>query len=255
MIDFIIVGAQKGGTTAASYNLNKHPGISMFSGVTEYGQYEIEFFNQHWERGSQWYFDQLPQSSGIRGEKTAELLHRTVCHERIFKVQPNVKLIILLRCPIERAYSQWRMATFIKKDESRSFDTVIMEEAELLEDDLYRSEFYSCKETDISCWREGYIIKGFYSEQLTSILKYFPKENVHIAISENIFENKAVAYNEMFEFLNVAPFYSEFENRFVGKNADAMTSKTYGLLKEIYSKTNDKLFGLLGMEIKEWKFK
>jgi hypothetical protein len=255
MIDFIIVGAQKGGTTAASYNLNKHPNISMFSGVTEYGQYEIEFFNQHWERGPQWYFDQLPPSKGIRGEKTAELLHRTICHERIFQVQPNVKLIVLLRCPIERAYSQWRMATFIKKDESRSFNNVILEEVKLLEDEMYKSDFYSCKEIEMSCWREGYIIKGFYVEQLTSLFKYFPAENVHIAITEHIFENKALAYNKMFEFLNVAPFYSEFENRFTGKATDAMTRKAHGLLQEIYSKKNDKLFDLLGMEIKEWQSK
>jgi hypothetical protein len=147
------------------------------------------------------------------------------------------------------------MATFIKKDEARSFDSVILEEAERLEDDLYKSDFYSCKEIDMSCWREGYIIKGFYVEQLTSLFKYFPAENIHIAITEHIFENKALAYNKMFEFLNVAPFYGEFENRFTGKVTDAMTTKTRGLLKEIYSKKNDKLFDLLGMEIKEWQSK
>src|SRR5688572_25508011 len=135
--DFIIIGAQKAGTTAAAFNLNKHPSISVFSGITEYGQAEIEFFNQHWERGSDWYFNQLPDDK-IVGEKTAELLHRTICHQRIYLVQPNVKLIVLLRCPIKRAYSQWRMAAFNKKDEVQSFAEVIDAELQILESDKHR---------------------------------------------------------------------------------------------------------------------
>lgn len=252
MIDFIIVGAQKGGTTAAAFNLNKHPDISVFSGITEYGQYEIEFFNQHWDRGANWYFEQLPKSEGIIGEKTAELFHRTICHERIFSVNPKVKLLILLRCPIERAFSQWRMATYIKKDESTSFDEVVLNEYAKLECPNYKQEFYSCYEAEISCWREGYIMKGFYYEQLQNLLKYFSKENIHITITEDVVKNKEDEYNKMFSFLNVSPFTANFENRFIGKAAQMMNKKTYDLLKEIYSKSNESLFNFLGYEIKEW---
>ncbi len=253
MIDFIIVGAQKGGTTAAAYNLNKHPDISVFAGITEYGQYEIEFFNQHWNRGANWYFEQLPKSEGIVGEKTAELFHRTICHERIFAVNPKAKLLVLLRCPIERAFSQWRMATYIKKDESKSFDEVVLNEYANLEFTNYKREFYSCNEVEISCWREGYIMKGFYYEQLQNLLKYFPKENIHIAISEEVSKNKETEYNKMFYFLNVMPFVTDFENRFVGKPAQqTMNKKTYNFLREIYSKSNESLFNYLGYQIVEW---
>lgn len=252
MIDFIIVGVQKGGTTAAAYNLNKHPNISVFSGITEYGQYEIEFFNQHWDRGANWYFEQLPKSKGIVGEKTAELFHRTVCHERIFSVNPNVKLLVLLRCPIERAFSQWRMAALIKKDESKNFDEVVIEEYAKLELPNYKQEFYLCKETEISCWREGYIMKGFYYEQLYNLLKYFPRENIHIAITEYVAKNKEIEYNKMFSFLNVRPFIDDFENRFIGKPAKMMNKKTYDLLKEIYSESNETLFNFIGYEVAEW---
>jgi len=252
MIDFIIIGAQKGGTTAAAFNLNKHPEISVFSGITEYGQYEIEFFNQHWDRGANWYFEQLPKSQGIVGEKTAELFHRTICHERIFTINPKVKLLVLLRCPLERAFSQWRMAAYIKKDELKSFDEVVIDEYAKLELPNYKQEFYLCNETEISCWREGYIMKGFYYEQLHNLLKYFPKENIHIAISENVTKHKEIEYNKMFSFLNVSPFITDFENRFIGKPAQMMNKKTYDLLKEIYSKSNESLFNFLGFEIKEW---
>jgi len=83
MINFLIVGAQKAGTTAAAYNLNLHPRVSVFDGTTEFGQREIEFFNQHWDKGIPWYLGHFEGLIGIRGEKTAELLHRTACHARI----------------------------------------------------------------------------------------------------------------------------------------------------------------------------
>ena len=252
MIDFIIVGAQKSGTTAAAHNLNKHPNISLFSGKTEYGQAEIEFFNQHWERGIDWYFEQLPKSEGLKGEKTAELLHRTICHERIYSVLPNIKLIVLLRCPIERAFSQWRMAALNKGDESKTFEDVISTELEKLGEIKYVADFYSCSSTEISCWREGYIIKGFYYEQLKSLLKYFPKENIYIGISEHIVKDKQTEYNKMFSFLNVAPFSCDFENIFIGKTSQAMNDKTYNLLKQVYAKPNEELFNLIGYEIEEW---
>ena len=252
MIDFIIIGAQKGGTTAAAFNLNKHPEISVFSNVTEYGQYEIEFFNQHWERGERWYFEQLPKSKRIVGEKTAELLHRMICHERIFKVQPNVKLIVILRSPIYRAYSQWRMAVFTKKDETRSFEEVIFAEYKMLEKKSFKEDFYNCKEKEISCWREGYIVKGFYYEQLQNLIKYFPLDNIHIAISERVYNNKTLEYNKIFNFLKVNSLNIEFENKFIGKTTEAMSNKVYNKLKLIYEKPNQELFNLLGYRIEEW---
>lgn len=255
MIDFIIVGAQKGGTTAAAFNLEKHPAIALFSGKTEYGQSEIEFFNQHWDRGVEWYLNQLPLTTGIRGEKTAELLHRTVCHERIFSVVPDVKLIVLLRCPIKRAFSQWRMAALNKKDETRSFDEVVAEEYQNIQSSDYRNEFYYCKDTGMSCWREGYLLKGFYFEQLTSLFRYFHREQVHIAVCEFVNKNKSNEYNRMFSFLNVDTFHTDFEDRFIGKEAEPMNTKTYDFLKDIYSKPNEQLFNLLGYDISEWSKK
>ncbi len=55
VVDFLIVGAQKAGTTAAAFNLNLHQQVDVFRGVTKFNQYEIEFFNQHWGEGVEWY--------------------------------------------------------------------------------------------------------------------------------------------------------------------------------------------------------
>lgn len=251
-LDFIIIGAQKAGTTAAAFNLNKHPSISVFSGVTEFGQTEIEFFNQHWEKGSDWYFNQLPKENKVIGEKTAELLHRCICHERIHKVQPNIKLIVILRCPVKRAYSQWRMAALNKKDEVRSFAEVVSSELQIIESEEYKSEFYECKKSAFSTWREGYVLKGFYFEQLQNLFRFFSKEQVHISITEKLISDKQEGYNSIFSFLNVAPYHSTFEEKFIGKEKNELDKKTFHLLKEIYNEPNKKLFDMLGYKISEW---
>lgn len=252
MIDFIIIGAQKAGTTAAAYNLNLHPDLSVFSGVTEYGQREIEFFNQHWERGADWYLSHLDPVKKLRGEKTAELLHRTICHPRIYSVNPNVKLIVLLRSPIERSFSQWKMAVCNKKDEVRSFSEVILDEISKIDMEEYKSHFYSCRERKVSNWREGYVLKSFYYEQLVSLFRFFRRENVYIAISEKIKANMKSEYNKIFRFLEVDDFIDVFEEKFVCSNNLTMHQRDYNNLKDLFKKQNEKLFGLLGYEIKEW---
>ena len=167
-------------------------------------------------------------------------------------VQPNVKLIVLLRCPIERAYSQWRMAALNKKDEVRSFTEVIDYEIQIFQTYKYRNDFYNCTKKDTSPWREGYILKGFYFEQLQSLYRYFPKKQIHISITEQLLCNMNAGYNSIFSFLNVAPYTSDFEKRFIGKESTGIDKITFNVLKSVYKEQNEKLFNLLGFKISEW---
>src|SRR4051794_40687659 len=134
VVDFLIVGAQKAGTTAAAFNLAKHPDLFVFQGKTSFGQWEREFFNQHWDQGVQWYMTHFDYRKRLVGEKTAELLHRSVAHRRMHETVPDAKLIVFLRCPVERAYSQWKMATRAGWGEHRSFHEVVESEMALLDD-------------------------------------------------------------------------------------------------------------------------
>jgi hypothetical protein len=252
MIDFIIIGAQKSGTTAAAYNLGLHPDINIFSGTTEYGQKEIEFFNQHYDRGVEWYLNHFTSNGKINGEKTSELFHRLICHQRIYNLNPEVKLILLLRSPIIRAYSQWNMASNNKKDEFRTFEEVITDEVDFLKNPTYRSNFYYCKNSGISTWREGYLLKGFYFEQLEHLLQYFPSKNVHIVIAERIINNMKEEYNKIFNFLKIQPRNLNFSLKFCGVYKEQIKKETILFLSDFYKESNISLFKLLGYEIPEW---
>ena len=254
--DFVIIGGQKCGTTAAARNLSLHPRIEVFRGVTKNGQKnEIEYFNQHWEKGAAWYASHFEAAEMVQGEKTAELLHRTVCHERMFETSPHLKLIVFLRSPVERAYSQWKMAALHKGDESDDFDTVVAREMLLLSDARYREEFYSCRDSGISCWREGYLLKGMYAEQLESLYKWFPKDHVFVAISERIRSSMAEGYSQIFEFLGLESCAAEFLEHFLGKPGPPMSPRARSLLSDLYKTPTERLFSLLGEEVPEWHWK
>ncbi len=251
--DFLIVGAQKGGTTAAARNLNLHPDVSVFSGTTEYGQKELEFFNQHWERGVSWYSQHFEAGPRVIGEKTAEVLHRTVCHRRMCEVNPQFKLVVLLRSPVDRAYSQWKMAALVKRDERDSFDAVVSRELAMLNDEMYREWFYGCMETERSCWREGYLLKGFYAEQIESLYRWFPKKNIYVGVSERVRADLASGYRGILDFLEVDFRQAAFVEHFLGRPALPMSHWARETLSRVYREPTQRLFSLLGTEIPEWR--
>jgi len=254
MPDFIIIGAQKAGTTAAARNLALHPQIRVFSGTTEYGQKEIEFFNQHWERGTSWYASHFQPGQFLNGEKTAELLHRLICHKRMHETNPRLKLVVLLRSPVERAYSQWKMAAYIKRDETRTFERTIYDELPVLECADAKEHFYTCSTSSgLSCWREGYLWKGLYAEQLEALYKWFPRSQVFIGISEQIRKDLKAGYCRICEFLDLPPTGGPFVDHFISPPAPPMRAAVRDLLSEVYRESNNRLFALIGTGIPEWK--
>lgn len=250
--DFIIVGAQKAGTTAAARNLDLHPSISMFRGVTCFGQKEIEFFNQHWNMGGDWYRSHFDGSNRLLGEKTAELLHRTICHHRMHLTCPDAKLVVILRSPVERAFSQWRMAVFHKGDEQRSFEEVIEHEMRQIDDPQYLDHFSECCEGETSTWRQGYVLKGMYARQLKSLLGFFPSSQVLVLIAEKILCNMDAEYAKLMEFLGVDVLRLAFDRHFVGKPYQEMPSTTRRLLQTFYRGHNERLFEMIGYEAPGW---
>lgn len=253
MPHFIIVGAQKAGSTAAIRNLALNANISVFRGVTEFGQKELEFFNQHWDLGKLWYQSHFEPTGKVTGEKTAELLHRTACHPRMFETNPNFKVIVLLRNPVERAYSQWRMAALWKKDECESFEAVVARSITDLDDEHKRIAFYNCCVSDRSSWREGYLLKGMYAEQLRSLLKYFPRRHLYIGISERIRKHPVEEYGKIFDFLGVARCHGDFKEHFISPLDSPLPQRVLDRLQTVYRTPNQDLFAILDEDISEWE--
>ena len=93
-VDFLIIGAQKAGTTSLVTNLNKHPDV--------YVKNECQFFTFCWGFGSSWYRDQLKSSKRFIGEKTPEIIYCDDCAPRVKQICPEAKFILCIRDPINR---------------------------------------------------------------------------------------------------------------------------------------------------------
>lgn len=114
--DFVVVGAQRSGTTWLYEMLKQHPQVAL-------GEKETSFFNdisssyvyepvRNYEKGISWYKRQLPQIEGkMVGDFSSNYLFDPVAAGRIAKHLPNTKIIVLLREPVSRALSQFRLAS------------------------------------------------------------------------------------------------------------------------------------------------
>lgn len=252
VVDFLIIGAQKGGTTAAIRNIGLHPDIEVFSGQTEFGQYELEFFTEHWALGLNWYRKHFNYQAKVVGEKTAELLHRISTHSRMREIAPGAKLVVFLRAPARRTYSQWLMASMPGWGETRTFSQVVRDSLWELDHKDSLHHFYNGYSKTIEPWREGYLAKGLYFDQLKSLTQHFSREQILILIQERVRENMAHEYSRIFDFLGVSQYSGHFSEHFVNRRENGGQESIIRNLAVKYKNENAKLFDFLGYDIPEW---
>lgn len=237
--NFLIIGVQKGGTSSAVYHFNKHPNIYL-------SKEEIHFFDNenNFKKGLKWYRNFFKNiNKKMIGEKTPSYVFFKKSIDRIHKLYPNMKLILFIREPISRAYSQYNMSQQVSRNDrcaiskNKSFLDVIK--------DNKKSKNLTTRTI---------LQRGFYIDQINYILTKFKKEQLHIAIAEKILDNPLKEYNKIFKFLKVKPLkYLNFrENIHKRKYDSKITDKEFVYLYKIYRPYNKKLYNYLGYNIKEW---
>ena len=246
--NFICIGVQKGGTTSLREYLNKHPEIYMASG-------EKHFFDRKLSDGElsdkciKKYEESFETNKKIVGEKTPSYNYLRYAVDRIYDYDKNMKLIILLREPISRAFSQYNMVlnkqkkTLNDRTDEQIFNEVISEE------NIKLNELTS------NGARGYFIIRGFYDEILEYILSKFPRDNLYIGISEEINQNKVKYYNEIYKFLGATKLkkINYKLNMNVRKYTKRIPKKLEKYLYNIYKPHNEKLYKILGRKIDLWE--
>jgi sulfotransferase family protein len=241
-LDFILAGAQKSGTTALHYFLTKHPDITMgdrqemhffdneeiFSGPVDY-----ELLHEH--------FPPVAPST-IAGECTPIYMYWKPAIERIWKYNPQIKLLIILRNPVDRAFAHWNMQRF-KGREPLDFLYAVKEEKNRAN-----------KAAPLQSRRYSYVDRGFYAEQLARVFNFFPREQVNIIKFEEFRDNKTETLDAMFRFLGVEPVVSSRDkDRNVVPYEREITTEERRHLYEIFAGDIAKLEKLLGWDCSDWK--
>lgn len=195
LVNFIICGTQKGGTSALYEYLIKHPQICM-SDIKEPHFFDNEdFFTENNPDYAQYHSFFNPQKQHkIIGEATPVYMYWYSAPKRMWQYNPNMKLIVLLRNPIERAFSHWNMERERNAD-NLSFWIAIQNEQIRCRSALpYQHRVYS------------YIDRGFYVQQLRRLWLYFPPHQTLILKNDDLKNEPIYTLNQICEFLEVDKF-------------------------------------------------
>lgn len=239
---FLCIGVQKAGTTSLINYLSQHPDIFMLENETHF--FDTEYFN---ESDIVKYEKNFDTQKKIIGEKTPSYNYLQFAMNRIYKYNPNIKLILLLREPISRAFSQYNMQ--INKM-NKNLDDV--SEQQIL-DDFKKEE--NMKLSELKSNGNYYILRGKYYEIIEYILTLFPRKNLYIGIAEEIKTNKKKYYNEIIRFLggNELEEINENLDTHIMEYKKPIPKVLEKKLYQIYKPHNKRLYKILGRKIDVWE--
>ncbi len=240
---FLIIGAMKSATTSAEFYMNQHPDIHCNWG-------EIHFFDKdsNYEKGIDWYESHFTKGKE-RGEKTPIYVFFKKAVLRIKKHYPDIKLLLFLRDPVMRAFSQYNhmIQESSKPNAKEKYIMYVHPKTtikQIAKHDLQNIELRE---------RRSIIQRGFYLEQIKFLLEHFPRKNIKIIIAEWYLKDHLKWNNEIFRFLGVKELTSmKPEMQHKRKYIIDKKQKDINLLKKIYKPHNVKLFKFLGYKVKEW---
>ena len=217
-LDFMIVGAQKSGTTALAEFLAEHPAIEMAANKEAHLFDDREFddkwtaseineryaplfsenqeFTEHQESTENQEFTE--SEDVLRGEATPVYLYLPEIAQRLYHYNPDLKLIVLLRDPVERGYSQYCM------ESARGNETLPFWLALLLEPFRLFLDRNSMGD-ESSVRRHSYRDRGYYARQLHNLMQVFDSSQVLILRTEDLRLKHEQTMGQIFAFLGVAP--------------------------------------------------
>ena len=207
--DFLIVGAQRSGTTSLFKTLVQHPRVAR-----PFLRKGIHFFDKRYDRGLDWYRGNFPVAATSRlrrirhdgpltGESSPYYMFHPLSPGRIAQDLPGVKLLVLLRDPVERAYSA-HSHEFAKGYETEPFERAVELEPERLAGERERmaaDESYS----SVHLQHNAYVTRGRYIEQLRVLESTVGRDRLLVLDSHDFFTTPHVVWQDICAFLGLDP--------------------------------------------------
>jgi hypothetical protein len=263
---FLIIGAQRAGTTTLYTYLRRHPDVTgpRYADASVFWSKELHFFDENYWRGVDWYRRFFPLEARQRamrrlgrdlipGEGTPYYMFHPAVPERAAATLPDVRLVALLRNPVERAYSHYQHMVKSGR-EKLSFEQAIeaeeqrlagVEELLLQEQPVWGKQGHRKHQHHR---HRAYVSRGLYADQLERWLAHFPREQLLVLRSEDFLARPDEIYSEVFEFLGLRPWgVRDYEPRNVGAYA-AIDPEVRARLEQRFAEPNAHLARLLGRD-------
>jgi hypothetical protein len=248
---FLIVGAQRGGTTSMYRTLDQHPAI--LKAVLHKG---VHYFDTGYDHSLGWYQGHFPlraraalarRATGdvpLTFESSPYYMFHPLAAERISRDLPGVKLLVLVRDPVERAYSAHA------HELARGYETEPFERALELEDQRLAGEAERIVSEpgylSHSHQHHAYLTRGLYADQLERLGQFVGRDRVHVVDSGRFFTDPEPVYDGVLEFLGLRRHgYPVFE-RHNARPRSPMPETLRATLNEHFGAPDERLTSWLG---------
>lgn len=256
--DFFIVGAQKAGTTALYHYLNQHP---SFRGTRPK---EIHYFDRKVYSGKDigWYQKHFYSiSSELKHfEATPEYIYYKGVAKSICENYPDAKIIMVLRNPVERAFSAWNMYRQHFENDTIFINKYLADGSESPMFRYYYKDresfptFRECIDMEVNGGAElmeepSVIRRGLYYDQIMEYYEYFDEDQVMVIGSKDLYKETSYTLNRVLDFLDVDSYdWDQIELEKVHKRNYSMklSDSDRERLEKFYSESNTKLFNKFG---------
>lgn len=210
LLNFVVVGVQKSATTWLYDCLNQHPELNLRNSKNEEYYYGSTFYNSNGK--DKWYFSQFSQDMGLKGCVSVEYIEDLSVFNTLYKLNPNIKIIVSLRRPDLRLISAYQW--YVRK--SLIPDLPLNEGLSNMLNIYFNSEV-----SDFSKNYLNLIERGFYLDKIKYIYNIFPQDQVKIVLFDEINEDRTKVIQEIFSFLNV-------NSNFIPSKIDTIPKKNTG---------------------------
>ena len=253
--DFLIIGCGKCGTSSLYGYLSEHPSVIPAR------RKEIHFFDVNFGKGSAWYRSHFPfllhktraqqqhEGTCLTGEATAYYIFHPAAADRVFQTVPDIKLVALLRNPVDRAFSHYQQNQR-KQREPLSFEEAIDNEEQRLSGETEKLnadvDYFSFEHRHYS-----YLSRGIYADQLANWQRYFAPDQILILQSEPFFRDTGTMFKKIQGFLNL-PVWEPAQYKVLnpGHYSD-LSVDLRNRLVEYFRPHNQRLYEMLGQRF-DW---
>jgi hypothetical protein len=248
--DFLIIGAQKSGTTFLYQLLVQHPHVKPAFAK------EVHYFDLNFRKGDNWYRSYFPlqkrnSSTYITGEASPYYLFHPHAPRRASAVVPDAKLVVLLRNPVDRAYSHYQHQ--VKRVGGEARETLPFEEAieaeekilpgevdKMLQDESYVSSGHRTR---------SYLSRGIYIDQLLLWSSFFRREQMLVLKSEDLFNDTTNALERVLDLLEMPHWAPEAYSIPNKREYAGVSPLMRQRLNEYYKPHNQRLYEYLGVDL------
>lgn len=243
--DYLVIGTKRGGSTSFANWLEQHPEVAPC--LARKGTH---YFDTNFRRGRAWYASRFERSDAgyrVTGEASPYYMFHPLSAQRISDELPGVKLIAVLREPVDRLLSHYRYEVE-RGHESESLETALDLEESRLEGEVERLR----RDPSYEGYRYrhfSYLHRGHYAEQLAHVHTLFPPENVLVLHSEQMFAQPNETLATAWRFLGLEPVHLD---HLVPLNATTarpdVDEATLQRLRAYYAPRNEALYALPGVD-------